>query len=671
MDFFAAESVIPGPDYLGLTSTIILWPLATAIFLLFFGRRLSTFKVGSREIPWAGVLAVITMARSFVAAATMFLDLTGVKIVESAVGHGGAHAENAWTFSVHLFDWIQVGQVSIGTDFLVDQLSVVMALVVTGVGMLITLYSIGYMHGDERFSRYFAYLTLFVASMLLLVFGDNLLVLFVGWEGVGLCSYLLIGFWFERPAAADAAKKAFIVNRIGDFSFLLGIFLLIGTVGTLSIGEINSAAETGLISGGIATIAALLLFGGAVGKSAQLPLYVWLPDAMEGPTPASALIHAATMVTAGVYMVARMAPVFGASGGDVALTVVAWVGALTALWAAVIACTQYDIKRVLAYSTVSQLGYMFLANGVGAYSAGIFHLTSHAFFKALMFMGAGSVMHALANETDMRRMGGLRKVMPRTGWTFMAGWLAICGVLPFAGFWSKDAILAAAWADGEYALWGLGVATALLTAYYMSRLYFRVFEGELKHPEGTHPHESPWTMTVPLGVLAVLSVVGGAINLPWDLRLEHFLAPALGEFEVPHGTTAWVLAGAALTVAFLGIALARSLFLTQRGADLRGRLAAGSWLDRLLTIARNKFWVDEVYGKLIVLPSKRFAGFLAYTVDTKVVDGIVNGVGGLIAWFADGVRRVQTGYVRTYGAIFLFGVVVLLSLLAFRVGALS
>lgn len=663
--------MLPGPDYLGLVSTIILWPLATAVFLLLFGKGLSTFNIRGREFPWAGVLAVITLGRAFAAALAMFFDLAGTDIASDAVGHGGAHAENARTFSVSLFEWISSGNFHVGADFLVDQLSVTLALVVTGVGMLIALYSIGYMHGDERFSRYFAYLTLFAAAMLTLVFADNLLVMFVGWEGVGLCSYLLIGFWFERKAAADAAKKAFIVNRIGDFSFLLGIFLLAGSVGTLAVGEINEAAGTGLISGGIATIAALLLFGGAIGKSAQLPLYVWLPDAMEGPTPASALIHAATMVTAGVYMVARMSPVFTASTGDVALTVVAWTGALTALFAAVIACTQYDIKRVLAYSTVSQLGYMFLANGLGAFSAGIFHLTTHAFFKALMFMGAGSVMHALMNETDMRRMGGLRKIMPITGWTFMMGWLAISGIVPFAGFWSKDAILAVAWQEGEYVLWGIGAFTALLTAYYMSRLYLRVFEGEVKYPEEAHPHESPWTMWVPLAVLAALSVVGGALNLPWDLRLEHWLAPALGEFEVPHGATAWLLASGASLISITGILLARFLFLTDRGADLRARLVPGSWLDRLLSASRNKFWVDEAYGKTIVLPGKALANFSAYKVDARGIDGIVNGIGGLVAWFSDGLRRVQNGYVRSYGAVFLLGVVVLLSLLIFRVGALS
>nr|MBA2724422.1 NADH-quinone oxidoreductase subunit L [Actinomycetota bacterium] len=538
-----------------LVAGIILVALVPAIGLLFFGKRLS--KV-------SGWIAVATLAVCFGAALMMIAELLRLPAEVDGAAHG-----NGRVVIVHLFDWISVGNFSVGADFLVDQLAVVMTLVITGVGSLIALYSVGYMHGDERYHRFFAYLLLFVAAMLTLVLADNLLLMYVGWEGVGLCSYLLIGFWFERPAAANAAKKAFLINRIGDFSFLLGILLLAGTVGSLTVSAVNGAAASGALAAGIATIAALLLFGGATGKSAQIPLYVWLPDAMEGPTPASALIHAATMVTAGVYMVARFGAVFGASAGDVALTVVAWTGALTALWAALMAAAQYDIKRVLAYSTVSQLGYMFLANGLEAYSAGIFHLVTHAFFKALMFLGAGSVMHALAGNVDMRKMGGLRKVMPITGLTFMAGWLAISGIVPFAGFFSKDAILAVAWQQGEYALWGIGVFTALLTAFYMSRLYFRVFEGDLVVPEGTHPHESPWTMAVPLMVLGVLSVVGGALNLPGILTFEHFLEPALGHFSVPEGLTAWILAGIALSAGVLGIVTARFFYLTERGRGMR------------------------------------------------------------------------------------------------------
>ena len=657
----AAEAT--GTDFVVFAVPIILLPLLTAAVLLFFGKRLSVLGAEGRghgDVP--GYLATAAMAGSFLAAVLLFLRLLGVEAPDVA----GEHA-NERAVTVHLFDWISVGGFSAGVDLLVDQLSAVMALVVTGVGTLITLYSVGYMQGDPRYERFFAYLTLFAAAMLLLVMADNILLLYVGWEGVGLCSYLLIGFWFEKPAAHNAAKKAFIVNRIGDFSFLLGIFLLAVTVGTLTVGDVNLAAQGGAVTAGTATIAALLLFGGATGKSAQIPLYVWLPDAMEGPTPASALIHAATMVTAGVYVVARFSPVFEASGGGAALTVVAWIGALTALLAAVLACFQYDIKRVLAYSTISQIGYMFLANGLGAYSAGIFHLTTHAFFKALMFMGAGSVMHALAGEADMRKMGGLRKVLPITGMTFAAGWLAISGIVPFAGFFSKDAILAVAWGEGEYLLWFLGVGTALITAFYMSRLYFRVFEGELVHPEGSHPHEAPGTMAVPLMVLAGLSVVGGAINLPGVLTLEHFLEPAVGGFEVPGGIAAWLLATLALGTAFGGIALARYVYLTPQGADLRRRLRPGSWLDRVITAGRNRFYVDEVYGDLVVSPGKDLALFAAFRIDAKVIDGVVNGTGTVMAWFADGFRRAQTGYVRSYALIFLFGVVVFLSFLALRV----
>jgi NADH-quinone oxidoreductase subunit L len=648
----ALEPSIPGPDFLGAAATIVFSPLTTALLLLFFGKWLSSRTwFGIKANVWAGVIATLAIGRSFLAALFMFFDLI-------------AQPEHARSVSVHLLDWIDVGGFHVGVNFLVDQLAVVMVLVVTGVGTLIHLYSIGYMKGDPRFSRFFAYLNLFAFSMLLLVLADNLLLLYVGWEGVGLCSYLLIGFWFERKPAANAAKKAFIVNRIGDFSFLLGILLLATTVGSLTIGKINGAV--GGMSAGIATIAALLLLGGATGKSAQIPLYVWLPDAMEGPTPASALIHAATMVTAGVYLVARVHPVFEASGGA-ALTAVAWIGALTALWAALMAAAEYDIKRVLAYSTVSQLGYMFLANGVGAYSAGIFHLITHAFFKALMFMGAGSVMHSLAGETDMRKMGGLRKIMPITGLTFMMGWLAISGVIPFAGFFSKDAILASAWHEGQYVLWAIGVFTAFLTAFYMSRLYFRVFEGPVKVPEGVHAHESPWTMTVPLALLAVGAVGAGVINLPGSLRLEHFLEPVLGEQGVPEGLLPWLLAGGALLVAFVGISLARFFYLTESGADLRNRLRPGSWLDKLIRVSRDKFYVDELYGRAFVLPGKDLANFAAYTIDARVIDGLITGTGLLVGGSSEGLRRVQTGYVRNYAAVFLFGVVVALSFLVARV----
>jgi NADH-quinone oxidoreductase subunit L len=626
-----------------LAGYIVVLPLAGAAILLLFGRR-----VGRA----AGPLACSTIGVSFLLSLVTWmrlLDASGES--RSAV--------------VHLFEWIRVGSFSARADLLVDPLSVTMILVVTGVGTLIHVYSIGYMHGDPRYPRFFAYLNLFAAAMLLLVLADNVLLLYVGWEGVGLCSYLLIGFWFERPAAASAARKAFLVNRVGDFAFLLGIFLLAATAGTLVVGDINHAA-TGM-SAGIATTAALLLFAGATGKSAQLPLYVWLPDAMEGPTPVSALIHAATMVTAGVYMVARLGPVFEASGGA-ALSVVAWTGALTALWAALMAATEFDIKRVLAYSTISQLGYMFLANGVAAYSAAMFHLVTHAFFKALMFLGAGAVMHALNGATDMREMSGLRKVMPLTGATFLVGWLAISGVVPLSGFFSKDAILASAWSEGRYLLWTVGVVTALLTAFYMSRLYLRVFEGPVRHPGGTHPHDAPPSMAAALVVLAALAFVGGVINLPGSLTLEHFLEPVVGHSRIPGGVAPWLLAGAALLVALLGIAFAAALYVAPTG-DARRRVLYAR-LRPLVDAARSKFYVDELYGRAIVAPGKALANFCAQTVDARIIDGIVVGVGRLVAGSAEGLRRLQTGYVRNYGATFLLGVVVIFSILVAR-GSLS
>lgn len=654
MEGFGGSTLVDG-DFATYAPLIVGLPLAGALILLFFGRRIGR---------WAGWLASGTIGVAFVLGVLTFLALVAEPAHGDHVRIAGDLPDKlaGRVDRIHLFDWIGVADFRIGIDLLVDQLAIVMVLVVTGVGALIHVYSIGYMRNDPRYPRFFAYLNLFAASMLLLVLADNLLLLYVGWEGVGLCSYLLIGFWFEKRSAANAAKKAFIVNRIGDFSFLLGIFVLAGALGTLSLGQVN--AEAGALGAGIATTASLLLFGGATGKSAQVPLYVWLPDAMEGPTPVSALIHAATMVTAGVYMVARLSPVFEASGGT-ALMVVGWIGALTALWAALMAATEYDIKRVLAYSTISQLGYMFLAHGVQAYSAGIFHLVTHAFFKALMFLGAGAVMHALAGETDMRRMGGLRTRLPITGWTFIAGWLAICGIVPFAGFWSKDAILAAAWAEGRYALWAVGVATALLTAFYMSRLYFRVFEGRSNVAADAHPHDAPPTMAFALIPLALLSVVAGALNLPNLLTLEHFLEPVVGESHVPEGVIPWVLGGIALAVAAVGILLARYLYLSPYGVERRA-----DWERRFafpIGLARNKFYVDEIYGRGIVLPAKAVAAYSADVVDARWIDGFVTGTGKLLAVLSEGGRRLQSGYVRSYAAIFLLGVVVVVSFAVVKV----
>jgi NADH-quinone oxidoreductase subunit L len=637
---------------------LIAFPLFGALLLLFFGKRIGKA---------AGVIASGLLGLSFVLGVVLFvaqLDTSGNR-----------------TAYVHLFDWIKVGSFGVGVDLTLDQLSIVMVLVVTGVGTLIHIYSIGYMEGDPRYARFFCYLNLFAAFMLTLVLAGNLLLLYVGWEGVGLCSFLLIGFWFDRARASHAAKKAFLVNRVGDFAFLIGIFVLAKAAATLSIPVINVAAENGhhqvlfgiagrlpirTLSTGIATVAALLLFAGATGKSAQIPLYVWLPDAMEGPTPVSALIHAATMVTAGVYMVARMSPLFQLGS---ALTVVAWIGGLTALWAALMASFEFDIKRVLAYSTISQLGYMFLANGVQGYSAAMFHLVTHAFFKALMFLGAGAVMHSLAGETDMRKMGGLRKAMPITGYTFLVGALAISGIFPLAGFWSKDAILASAWHQGQYVLWAIGVGTALLTSFYMFRVYFRVFEGSLLVPEGVpvhdgRVHDAPPTMATALIPLALLSIVGGVLNLPGSLTLEHFLEPVVGRSEVPGGLTPWFLASTALIAGLVGIGLAYALYVPSDGRARRASLYPRLRLP--IVAAANKFYVDEIYGRAIVLPGKALANFCAYTLDARGIDRIVTGTGGLLAGLSERARRVQSGYVRNYAATFLVGVVILFSIVVVR-----
>ena len=470
------------------------------MFLHFFGRRIGE--------PFAGWIASATIGSSFIFGLIAALPFF----------RGEAHPE-----TVYLFDWIP--GLGATAELLWDPLSALMVLVVSGVGTLIHIYSIGYMHGDERFGRFFTYLNLFAMSMLTLVLANNFAVLFLGWELVGLCSYLLISFWFTRPSAAAAGKKAFIVNRIGDFGFMIALMLVFTTFGTLSYSQVlENPGE--LLGAGTATAIGLLFLVGAAGKSAQIPLYVWLPDAMEGPTPVSALIHAATMVTAGVYVVARTAPIYALS--DTASLAVATVGALTALLAATIAVAQKDIKRVLAYSTISQLGYMFIGVGSAAYVAGVFHLMTHAFFKALLFLGAGSVIHAMADEQNMNKMGGLFGKMKITGWTMGIATLAIAGIPPLAGFWSKDEILGTAFEKGGfyYVLWAIGLITAMITAFYMARMFILTFLGKPRWDEGVHPHESPYSMTVPLMVLAVLSVVGGLVNTPFRLGLEHFLEPS-------------------------------------------------------------------------------------------------------------------------------------------------
>jgi NADH-quinone oxidoreductase subunit L len=576
-------------------------------------------------------------------------------------------------FTPEYFTWIQVGEFHVSASFLIDPLSTLMVLVVTGVGFLIHIYSAGYMHEDPSYARFFAYLNLFVTAMLILVLGNSLLVMFVGWEGVGLCSYLLIGFWYQKQSASDAGKKAFIVNRIGDFGFLLAIFLAAWTFQTLNFHEMFEQAATHYQTGNLTiTAITLLLFLGATGKSAQIPLYVWLPDAMEGPTPVSALIHAATMVTAGVYMIARCSVLFSLS--PFSMGVVAIIGCVTAVFAASIGLVQNDIKRVLAYSTVSQLGYMFLACGVGAFTAGIFHLMTHAFFKALLFLGAGSVIHALSGEQDLRKMGGLFKKLPITYWTFIFATLAISGIIPFAGFFSKDEILFESFINGYPVLYLLALGAALLTAFYMFRLVFLTFHGKSRvEPDvASHIHESPWSMAIPLIILAVLSLVGGWIQVPiihGGKVLGAYLAPVFHEAHAiagGHGghPSLWLegfLMGLSLLIAIGGIAIAYLFYIKDPDRPKGWAL----YLPSTYKVLLNKYFVDEFYISSVVDPLKRLAyGLWAY-IDVKIIDGLVNGAGNLCMSIAAGLRPVQTGRVQHYAISVLLGVCIFFAYILF------
>ena len=619
-------------------------PLAGFAILLLAGPRLGEPRVG-----W---LATAASAGSFLLTLITFGGLLGL----DSAAEGGAGGRGGRWFISTLFEWMPIGGLEVDAALLVDPLSMTMALFVTGVGTLIHLYSVGYMAGDPKYSKFFLYLNLFLFSMLMLVLGENLVVTFLGWEGVGTCSYLLISFWHERPTAATAGKKAFVTNRIGDFGFMVATFLLWTTLGTVSYAGLATAAPT--LATGTATAVSLLLLLAAAGKSAQLPLYVWLPDAMEGPTPVSAMVHAATMVTAGVYLLVRLNPVLT----DTALLIIAIVGAATALFAALAAVAQHDIKKVLAYSTISQLGYMFLAIGSGAYVAAIFHVVTHAFFKGLLFLGSGSVIHGLGDEQDMRRMGGLRLAMPITAVTFIVGWLAIAGVPPLSGFWSKDEILLAAWEQPDIGplLWIVGLVTALLTAYYMSRLTFLVFFGGQRWDDNVHPHESPATMTLPLVMLAGAAAIGGVVNLPlvgdW-LVLEHFLEPVLAHpLHFTSGTgTKLILALVAIVMALGGIAVAV-------GAWLRSRIPT----DRLEpALLENVFYVDSTISNFVSGPGT--AAFeAAATVDRKVVDGAVNGVAKLVRQLGQAVRPLQSGYLRHYASGVAVGAIILVVWLALR-----
>jgi NADH-quinone oxidoreductase subunit L len=551
------------------------------------------------------------------------------------------------------FSWITSGSLNIGFDFAVDRLSAVMLLVVTGIGTLIHIYSIGYMSHEGGYYRFFAYMNLFMFFMLTLVLGANYLVLFVGWEGVGLCSYLLIGFYFLKKSATDAGIKAFVVNRIGDFGFSLAMFLIFMQFGSLDFQQVFAKAA-GLSpekGAGMLTLICLLLLLGATGKSAQVPLYVWLPDAMEGPTPVSALIHAATMVTAGVYMIARSATLFNLA--PIALDVVAYIGLITAVLAATIGLAQNDIKKVFAYSTVSQLGYMFLGLGCGAFSAGIFHVMTHAFFKALLFLGAGSVIHALSGEQDLRLMGGLRKKIPVTFTVLLCASVAIAGVPPFSGFYSKDAILVAAYAHAPWMYW-VGVITAGMTAFYVFRALFLCFFGEYRGQ--AHPHESPLVMTAPLGILAVLSLAGGLINVP------KFLEPVFGELHEVHDET---LVYTSVAAGLIGIALAFLFYVLKPGiAD-----SIANSLGGVYRLVLNKYYVDEAYDAAIVRPLVDGSRTVLWRgVDLGLIDGAVNGTGTGARDIGGVLRHLQSGYIRRYAAWVLVGCILVIVAVSFTGG---
>lgn len=638
---------------------IPLLPLTGFAVLAPFGRRLGN--------PLAGWIATGLVAASFVVT---------VIVLAALFAQAPAHRE----FTQGWFTWFSTGRLDVGAGILVDPLSMTMATFVTGVSSLIHLYSIGYMEHDEQFAKFFTYLNLFVFAMLMLVLADNFVLSFLGWEGVGVCSYFLIAFWFDRDDAASAGKKAMIFNRIGDAGFLLGLFLIYERTGSLQYTTVF--ARLGHIGTPSMVAIALLLFVGAVGKSAQIPLFPWLADAMAGPTPVSALIHAATMVTAGVYLMCRINPILHLAPD--AAHVIAWVGAATAFIGATSACAQTDIKKVLAYSTVSQLGYMFLAVGSGAYVAAIFLMLTHAFYKALLFLGAGSVIHAMDDDQDIKTMGGLAKVMPLTALTFLIGWLSIAGVPPFSGFWSKGDVLESAWSVTPV-LWAIGALTALLTAYYMGREYFLVFLGERRWSEaratgdgrgarhapltsgttnpGLHPHDPSWHMTLPLTVLAVLAVLGGTINLPFHPSfdfLQRWLDPVVGAaLQQSHFSIGqqWLFSVVDAALALTGIGLAARLW---RSATDRPRFE-----PRLLFMA---WFVDRTEDRVVARTSTALASFTSSVVEARVIDGAVNGVAHLVRRSGQQLRRVQTGYVRNYALGLVAGVVVLLAYLLVRVG---
>ncbi len=618
------------------------FPAVGALINLLIGHRLNKTLIGA--------IASGVVIAAFIVAVGLLFSLLGLD-------------PGARSVTVHLWDWITIGTFKVGSAMLIDPLSITVTLVVTGVGALIHIYSTSYMEHDERFQRFFIYLNFFIFAMLILVLSDSFLGMFVGWEGVGLASFLLIGFWFDQRDDsygyyADAGKKAFLVNRVGDFGMIVAMLALWSVLGTLTFKDISASANTGLTLGAANFICLMLLLG-ATGKSAQIPLYIWLPDAMAGPTPVSALIHAATMVTAGIYMIARTHVLWEIATN--ASMVAAWLGALTALFAASIALVQTDLKKILAYSTVSQLGYMMLGVGVGAYGASIFHLVTHAFFKALLFLAAGSVMHALNGELDIRKMGGLKNKMPSTFRTFLIGSAALAGIPLMSGFFSKDAILTGALAYNP-ALYVIGLFTALLTAFYSFRAVFIPFYGTPRDKRlYDHAHESPALMTMPLWILAALALIGGVLNLPFVASLEHWLEPALGHHEEPFLTYELLALTLSAIIAVVGYLLAYERYLknSPRVRQLTEPFKA------FQSLAEHKWYVDEFYNKVIVNPIRRSSEVLSTVVDRKGIDAVVNWVGQISQQLGSSVRLLQNGAVPTYALSILVGVTVLVAYFVF------
>lgn len=617
-----------------LALLLLLSPFAGFLFNVFFGKKV---KKGI-----SGAIGTLTVLISFMLSVYLFTQFNhSTKPIE-----------------INLFDWISVHNFKLSIGFLLDQLTLLWLLFVTGIGSLIHLYSISYMHDDDKMHTFFAYLNLFVFFMITLVIGSNLLVMFIGWEGVGLCSYLLIGFWYKNHSYNDAAKKAFIMNRIGDLGLLIGIFILGSMFSTLDFVGMKQALTAGNSDTSLLSLAALCLFIGACGKSAQLPLYTWLPDAMAGPTPVSALIHAATMVTAGIFMVTRMNFLFHLT--PEVQNIIAIVGATTALVAASIGLLQNDIKKVLAYSTVSQLGLMFLALGLGAYNVAVFHVITHAFFKACLFLGSGSVIHALHGEQDMRKMGGLRKAMPITFWTMMISTLAIAGIFPFAGFWSKDEILMVAF-DHNKTLWMVASIASIMTAFYMFRLmyltFFKDFRGSEK--QKSHLHESPYLITIPLVILAILAFIGGGINLPGSNWLNHFLEPILSGKHEEHalGSHEYILMGVALTGAIIGIVLAYLKYIKQAVIP-----QADSEITGISNTIYNKYYVDEFYTFLIVRPINSLSNFFRTTLEPSL-GKVIFSFGLITSKIGKQGKKLQTGSIGLYMFAFVIGIVVIISYL--------